>query len=108
MVGAEALARWRHPQRGLLMPDSFIPMCEDCGMVMELGRQILLQAARQQRQWRDRGLDLLVSVNLSACQFVDPACRARSSRYWPTAAASRTGWSWRSPSRYCWGTMSRP
>ncbi|WP_046166225.1 putative bifunctional diguanylate cyclase/phosphodiesterase [Chromobacterium vaccinii] len=72
VVGAEALARWRHPLRGLLMPDSFIPICEDCGMVMELGRQILVQAARQQRLWRDRGLDLLVSVNLSASQFVDP------------------------------------
>ncbi|XLM23102.1 GGDEF domain-containing phosphodiesterase, partial [Chromobacterium piscinae] len=72
IVGAEALARWQHPMRGMLMPDSFIPLCEDCGMVMELGRQILLQAARQQRQWRERGLDLMVSVNLSASQFVDP------------------------------------
>jgi diguanylate cyclase (GGDEF)-like protein len=73
IVGAEALARWQHPMRGMLMPDAFIPLCEDCGMVRELGRQILSQAARQQRQWRERGLDLMVSVNLSPSQFVDPA-----------------------------------
>ncbi|WP_434633754.1 putative bifunctional diguanylate cyclase/phosphodiesterase [Chromobacterium sp. CV08] len=76
VVGAEALARWQHPQRGLLMPDTFVSLCEDCGMILELGRQILLQAARQQRSWRERGLDLTVSVNLSACQFVDPSLPA--------------------------------
>ncbi|QEL56152.1 EAL domain-containing protein [Chromobacterium paludis] len=73
IIGAEALARWQHPMRGVLMPDTFIPLCEEGGMVRELGKQILSQATRQQRLWRERGLDLMVSVNLSPCQFVDPA-----------------------------------
>ncbi|WP_236687474.1 putative bifunctional diguanylate cyclase/phosphodiesterase [Chromobacterium subtsugae] len=76
VVGAEALARWNHPQRGLLKPDSFIQVCEDSGLILQLGRQILAQATRQQRLWREMGLDLMVSVNLSPCQFVDPALPA--------------------------------
>ncbi|OHX22050.1 putative bifunctional diguanylate cyclase/phosphodiesterase [Chromobacterium sphagni] len=76
VVGAEALARWNHPQRGVLKPDSFIQVCEDSGLILALGRQILAQAAEQQRRWREMGLDLMVSVNLSPCQFVDPALPA--------------------------------
>ncbi|UTH72676.1 bifunctional diguanylate cyclase/phosphodiesterase [Chromobacterium sp. IIBBL 290-4] len=72
IIGAEALARWAHPDKGLLMPGAFIGMCEDSGQILELGRQILAQAARQQRQWQLAGMDLTVSVNLSPCQFADP------------------------------------
>jgi diguanylate cyclase (GGDEF)-like protein len=72
ITGAEALVRWQHPERGLVFPDAFIGVCEDAGLIGTLGEQVLEQAAHQQRQWGDAGLNLLVSVNLSSRQFADP------------------------------------
>ncbi|KJV30589.1 diguanylate cyclase [Aquitalea magnusonii] len=72
IVGAEALARWRHPERGLLFPDSFIPASEESGLIRELDRQILAQVASQLANWQQQGRNLQVSVNLSASQFADP------------------------------------
>lgn len=71
VVGAEALVRWRHPERGLVFPGEFITLCEETGMIVPLGAQLLEQAAIQQAQWQRRGLKLLMSVNLSPRQFVD-------------------------------------
>ncbi|MEX8508873.1 MAG: putative bifunctional diguanylate cyclase/phosphodiesterase, partial [Leptothrix ochracea] len=73
LMGAEALVRWRHPERGLVDPGEFIPACEDSGQISKLGAWVLEQAARQQLHWRQRGWALNVSVNLSPCQFADPA-----------------------------------
>jgi diguanylate cyclase (GGDEF)-like protein len=72
VVGTEALVRWRHPSRGLVAPDAFIPLCESTGLICELGAWVFEQAAHQQARWRDAGHDLLVSVNLSARQFAHP------------------------------------
>jgi EAL domain-containing protein (putative c-di-GMP-specific phosphodiesterase class I) len=74
IVGTEALVRWEHPVRGFLSPDSFIPIAEETGLVVELGRQVLLAACTQTRAWqREHGNDgLYVSVNLSARQLQDP------------------------------------
>lgn len=72
IVGAEALVRWRHPTRGLIMPSDFIPLCEAMRVVDRLGQQVFEQAARQQAQWAAHGLDLVVSINLSALEFSDP------------------------------------
>ena len=70
VVGAEALLRWQHPSRGLVMPDSFIPLLEDTGLVIPVGEWVLQQACRQCRRWHDAGHDSLsVSVNLSMKQF---------------------------------------
>jgi EAL domain-containing protein (putative c-di-GMP-specific phosphodiesterase class I) len=69
---SEALARWRHPERGLLFPDSFIPASEESGLIRELDRQILAQVASQLACWQRQGRSLQVSVNLSASQFADP------------------------------------
>jgi diguanylate cyclase (GGDEF)-like protein/PAS domain S-box-containing protein len=70
IVGAEALVRWRHPVHGLLGPMSFIPMAEETGLILPLGRYVLDQACRQVRSIRDRlGADLPISVNLSPRQF---------------------------------------
>ncbi|MBV8679400.1 MAG: EAL domain-containing protein [Aquitalea sp.] len=72
IIGAEALARWRHPERGLLFPDSFIPACEESGLVRELDRQILRQVADHLARWDAQSRALQISVNLSASQFTDP------------------------------------
>lgn len=72
VVGAEALVRWRHPERGLLAPAEFIGLAEETGLVLDLGQQILDDACRLARQWQDRGEpEFTVSVNLSASQFQD-------------------------------------
>ena len=66
--GFEALVRWRHPRRGLVMPDEFLPMANDMGLLHEIGQHMIEQAARQLAEWRKRHRaagDLTVSVNLS-------------------------------------------
>ena len=69
IVGAEALVRWCHPQRGMIPPDVFIPVCEDCGLICELGAMVLEVSARQQVAWAAQGWWLKISVNLSPRQF---------------------------------------
>lgn len=71
LIGAEALVRWQHPQRGLLPPGDFIPQAEESGLVVPLGLQILEIACTQLEAWsRGRNLgDFILSVNVSARQF---------------------------------------
>ena len=70
MVGAEALLRWQHRERGLLMPQSFITIAEESGLILPIGRFVLRAACEQIRSWRGAGLPIdFVSVNLSAVQF---------------------------------------
>lgn len=71
--GAEALARWRHPSRGIVAPYAFLRMLEDSDQVSELTWLMLARSARDCRAWRDAGLDLNVSINLSVKQLDDPA-----------------------------------
>jgi diguanylate cyclase (GGDEF)-like protein/PAS domain S-box-containing protein len=71
--GAEALVRWRHPERGLLGPADFIALAEESGLILPLGRMVLEEACRQARIWREStGRPWRVSVNLSARQFQSP------------------------------------
>ncbi len=73
LVGAEALLRWRHPERGLIPPDRFIPVAEDSGLIEPLGQWVLEQACRQLRAWEDAGLrGLNLAVNISALEFNRP------------------------------------
>ena len=113
IAGFEALVRWQHPQRGLVAPSEFIPLAEETGLVVPLGRSVLEEACRQGAEWRRAGGDdLTVSVNLSVKQFTqpdlveqvdavlrDPACPRGCS-----SSRSRRAWSWRTrtpPSRCC-------
>lgn len=69
IVGAEALMRWHHPERGLLMPAEFIGIAENSGLIVPMGRWALEEACRQHVVWRDAGYPLRISVNLSVRQF---------------------------------------
>jgi len=71
-VAAEALIRWRHPQRGVLLPGEFLEVADGCGLLVPIGHWVLQEACRQARVWRDGGLPMTVAVNLSAGQFIDP------------------------------------
>ncbi len=72
IVGAEGLVRWLHPERGMVMPDVFVPICEETGLIDELGRIVLEIGCNQAIAWHQAGLDLNVSLNVSPRQFSDP------------------------------------
>ena len=70
IVGVEALIRWQHPERGLLSPDEFVSIAEDCGLILPIGRWVLQEACRQARAWQMDGLPpITVAVNTSALEF---------------------------------------
>ncbi|HEX3617528.1 MAG TPA: EAL domain-containing protein [Solirubrobacteraceae bacterium] len=70
--GVEALLRWQHPTRGLIPPDRFIPIAEDSGLILEIGRWVATQACHQAANWRERGLGLTMSINVSGKQIDEP------------------------------------
>ena len=66
IVGAEALIRWQHPERGLVQPDDFVPLAEATGLVIPIGEWALAAVCRQGAAWRAAGLNLPIAVNLAA------------------------------------------
>lgn len=68
ILGVEALIRWRHPERGLIMPSEFVPLAEETGLIVPLGEWVLRTACKQAQPWGD----LRLAVNLSATQFRQP------------------------------------
>jgi EAL domain-containing protein (putative c-di-GMP-specific phosphodiesterase class I) len=72
VVGAEALSRWEHPDRGLVMPDEFIPMAEATGLIREIGMHVLRESCRCAAVWAEQGHSLETSVNVSPVQLADP------------------------------------
>ncbi len=75
LVGWEALVRWHHPERGLIPPSEFIPVAEETGLIVPLGRWVLEEACRQARLWQPAasGTPLIMNVNLSGRQFQQPS-----------------------------------
>ncbi|WP_333606915.1 putative bifunctional diguanylate cyclase/phosphodiesterase [Arsukibacterium sp.] len=70
IVGVEALIRWQHPQRGLLLPGHFVSVAEDCGLILPMGRWVLREACLQAGAWKKAGLPAItVAVNTSALEF---------------------------------------
>jgi diguanylate cyclase (GGDEF)-like protein/PAS domain S-box-containing protein len=70
ITGAEALIRWTHPTRGPVSPANFIPVAEDCGLILPIGQWVLREACKQARAWLDAGLPLgTIAVNISSMEF---------------------------------------
>ncbi len=88
LVGVEALARWQHPELGMIAPAQFIPSAEDTGLIVPLGIRLLELACRQAAAWRDEtGVTLLMSANLAVAQIRTPGLVAAI-----TSVLRRTGW----------------
>ncbi len=67
---AEALIRWRHPERGVILPDDFIPLAEECGLIGAIGEWVVREACRQCKAWQTEGMPpLRIAVNVAASQF---------------------------------------
>lgn len=75
--GAEALIRWKHPERGLLLPSQFLPIVEGHALVLEIGEWVIRNVLEQMEAWKAAGLDIPVSVNISAQQLQHPDFSAR-------------------------------
>ena len=72
VTGVEALIRWRHPRLGLLLPDRFVPLAEETGLIVPIGYWTLRRVCDRVRRWNEQGMALTVAVNLSANQFHQP------------------------------------
>jgi EAL domain-containing protein (putative c-di-GMP-specific phosphodiesterase class I) len=70
ITGVEALIRWLHPQRGMILPSDFVPIAEESRLILPIGQWVLREACRQAREWNDLGLGIVpVAVNVSAAEF---------------------------------------
>ncbi|TSA52306.1 MAG: EAL domain-containing protein [Nitrosomonadaceae bacterium] len=74
IVAAEALLRWQHPKRGLILPGEFIPLAEQSGLIVPIGEWVLRAACASMKRWHDAGIPpIRIAVNLSVQQFLQPS-----------------------------------
>ena len=71
-IGVEALVRWHHPEFGFISPEEFIPLAESSGQTLLLTELVMTMAAEDTREWRSRGLDMKLAINLSALDLTNP------------------------------------
>jgi len=72
IVGVEALLRWEHPDKGIIKPIDFVPLAEDCGLIVPIGERLIRIAAKQLKAWKDEGIEKQnVSINIAPRQFRD-------------------------------------
>ncbi len=91
VTGVEALIRWRHPQMGLLLPDRFVPLAEETGLIIPIGYWTLRRVCERVKRWQEQGFALSVAVNLSASQFHRPELvRELKKILWSTGASADT------------------
>ena len=70
VTGMETLLRWQHPERGMLLPPTFVPIAEESSLILHIGQWALIEACRQAREWNDSGLGVIpISVNVSTVEF---------------------------------------
>ncbi len=90
VTGVEALIRWRHPQLGLLLPDRFMALAEETGLIVPIGYWTLRQVCERIRRWSEQGIVLSAAVNLSAGQFHQPElAKELASILWTTGAPAQ-------------------
>lgn len=70
IVGVEALIRWISPTKGVIVPDTFIPLAEENGFIVKLGWWVVEESIRQHKLWRDKNIDVIISINVSAKQLL--------------------------------------
>ena len=72
IIGAEALIRWIHPEKGFIAPDQFIAIAEDCGLIVDINKWVIEKACEQSRLWQNQGLpDVRISINLSGYRLAE-------------------------------------
>jgi diguanylate cyclase (GGDEF)-like protein len=90
VTGVEALIRWRHPHLGLLLPDRFVPLAEETGLIVPIGYWTLRRVCERVCKWKEQGISLSVAVNLSASQFHQPELvKELAAILWSTGAPAQ-------------------
>lgn len=80
VIGMEALIRWQHPQKGLLLPNEFLPLIENTHQIIEMSEWVIVSALSELRRWRQAGLDLYVAVNIAAHHLIEKSFEQQLSK----------------------------